>query len=40
MILVKATKNANRYLKVDTPLYIYEENGNYTEEVLRIYNKI
>lgn len=40
MILVKATKNANRYLKVDSPLYIYEENGNYTKEVLEIYNKI
>lgn len=39
LVLVKATKNANRYLKVDKPLYIYEENGEYTEEILRIYNK-
>lgn len=40
MILMKATKNGNKYLKVDNPLYIYEEDGNYTKEVLKIYNKI
>lgn len=40
MILLKATKNANRYLKVDAPLYIYEEDGSYTKEILKIYNKI
>jgi len=39
LVLIKATKNANRYLKVDKPLYIYEENGEYTEEILKIYNK-
>lgn len=40
LVLVKATKNANRYLKVKEPLYIYDQDGNYTEEVLKIYNKI
>lgn len=39
LVLVKMTKNANRYLKVDSPLYIYKENGEYTDEVLKIYNK-
>jgi len=39
LFLIKATKNANRFLKVEKPLYIYEENGKYTEEILRIYNK-
>lgn len=39
LILVKATKNASRFLKVERPLYIYEENGEYTEEILRIYDK-
>lgn len=37
LVLVKATKYANRYLKVREPLYIYKENGKYTDEVLKIY---
>lgn len=40
LVLVKATKNANKYLKVREPLYIYKEDGEYTEEVLRIYGKL
>lgn len=39
LILIKATKNANRFLKIEKPLYIYGENGEYTEEILKIYNK-
>lgn len=39
LVLVKATKNANRYLKVREPLYIYDENGKYSKEVLKIYEK-
>ena len=39
LVLVKATKHANRYLKVREPLYIYDENGNYSKEVLKIYGK-
>lgn len=40
LILVKAVKNANEFLKIDKPLIIYEENGNYTNEVLKIYGKM
>lgn len=40
LILVKATKYANKYLKVEKPLYIYNEDGSYTDEILKIYNKI
>ena len=40
LILIKATKNARRYLKVKEPLYIYDNDGNYTEDILKIYNKI
>lgn len=40
LVLIKATKNANKYLKVKEPFYIYDEEGNYTEEILKIYNKI
>ena len=39
LILIKATKSANKYLKIREPLYIYEERGEYTEEILKIYNK-
>ena len=36
---IKAVKNAKPFLKIDKPLYIYDKNGNYTEEILKIYNK-
>ena len=39
LILVKATKNARPFLKVEKPIYIYDLQGNYTKEVLEIYNK-
>lgn len=39
LILIKMVKNANKYLKVREPLYIYDENGNYSEEILKIYGK-
>lgn len=39
LILIKAVKNGREFLKVDKPLFIYEENGNYTEEILKIYGK-
>lgn len=39
LVLIKAVKNANKFLKVEKPLFVYDENGNYTEEILEIYNK-
>lgn len=39
LILVKAVKYANEYLKIDKPLVIYDEKGNYTDEILEIYGK-
>ena len=39
LLLIKAVKNAKPFLKIDKPLYIYDKNGNYTEEILKIYNK-
>ncbi len=39
LILVKATKNAKPFLKIEKPLYIYDQNGQYTQETLKIYNK-
>ena len=39
LILVKAIKNAKPFLKIEKPLYVYDENGKYTDEILKIYNK-
>lgn len=39
LILIKATKNAKPFLKVEKPLYVYKENGEYTDEILKIYGK-
>ena len=40
LVLVKGIKNAKTFLKIDKNLYIYDDKGNYTEEILKIYNKI
>ena len=39
LILIKGIKNAKPFLKIENNLYIYNEKGNYTEEILKIYNK-
>ena len=38
LVLVKGIKGANKFLKIDKPLYIYDENGRYTKEIYKIYN--
>ncbi len=40
LILIKAVKNAKPFLKVEKPLIVYTSEGNYTEEIFKIYNKI
>jgi len=37
MILVEARKNGGTGLKVLPPLYVHEENGDYTKEVLQMF---
>ncbi len=37
MVLIRASKNGNPELKFDSPLYIYNEEGIYTEDVYKIY---
>lgn len=37
MVLIRASKNGNPELKFDPPLYIYDEEGNYTRDVHEIY---
>lgn len=38
LILIKAVKNAKEFLKVEKPLFVYDDDGRYTEEILKIYN--
>ena len=40
MILIEGAKHGNPKLFLDPPLYIYDENGNYTAEINRIYNRL
>ncbi len=40
LILIKAVKNSKPFLKVEKPLIVYTNEGNYTDEILKIYNKI
>lgn len=39
LVLIKGVKNAKPFLDIKNNLYIYDENGNYTEEIYRIYGK-
>lgn len=40
LVLIKGIKNAKPFLNLESNLYIYDENGEYTEEIKKIYNKI
>lgn len=39
LVLIKGIKNAKPFLSIEPNLYIYDDNGEYTEEILQIYNK-
>lgn len=39
LVLIKAVKYAKPFLKINKPLVVYDRNGNYTQEILRIYGK-
>lgn len=39
LILIRAVKCAKEFLKIDKPLVIYREDGEYTDEILKIYDK-
>lgn len=39
LVLLEATKNAKPFVKIERTLYVYNENGDYTQELLQIYNK-
>ena len=39
LVLIKGIKNAKPFLKFDKILYVYDENENYIDDILKIYNK-
>ena len=39
LVLIKGVKNAKEFLKFDKILYVYNEDGTYTDEILKIYGK-
>ena len=40
LVLIKGVKNGKQFLEFENNLYVYNENGKYTDEILKIYNKI
>lgn len=39
LVLIKAVKNGGDFLQIENPLYIYKNNGEYSDEILEIYNR-
>ena len=39
LVLIRAVKNGKKFLKIEKPLIIYNQNNAYTSEVYKIYNK-
>lgn len=40
LVLIKGVNKGKPFLEFDDNLYVYDDNGNYTKEILKIYNKI
>lgn len=40
IVLVEGQRDGGSFLKWDEPLYVYDENGNYSEEIDKIYGRI
>lgn len=40
LVLIEAVKNGKSSIKVEEPLYVYKKDGSYTNEILKIYNKL
>ena len=39
IFLIKAVKHAKPFLKINKPIFVYDENGSYSQEILKIYGK-
>jgi tRNA1Val (adenine37-N6)-methyltransferase len=40
LVLIKGVKLGNPFLEIDNNLFVYNEDGNYTDDILKIYNKL
>lgn len=40
LVLIKGVKKGNAFLEFEDNLFVYNEDGSYTDEILKIYNKI
>lgn len=40
LVLIEGVKNGKPFLKIEKPLYIYNKDRSYTDEILKIYNKV
>jgi len=39
MVLIEAVKAGGDFLKIEEPLYVYNDDGTYTQEILKIYGR-
>ena len=39
ILLVEGQRDGGHFLKWDPPLYVYDDNGEYSEEINRIYGR-
>lgn len=39
LLLIKGVKNGKKFLKNEKPLYIYDDENNYTKDIQEIYHK-
>ena len=40
IVLVEGQRDGGAFLKWEEPLYVYNENGNYSEEIDKIYGRL
>jgi tRNA1Val (adenine37-N6)-methyltransferase len=38
LVLIEGIRNGGTFLKIEKPLFIYKENGEYTDDIVNIYN--
>lgn len=38
LVLIEGTRSGNAFLKIDPPLYVYKDGGEYTDDIKTIYN--
>lgn len=39
MVLVESSKSGGEFLKIEPPLFVYNDDGSYTDEILKIYGR-